>query len=74
MYIRVRVKTGAKKEVVNKIEEGLFEVSVKEEAQRNLANTRIREIVAEISNVPIWKVKMISGHKYSSKIFEVEDK
>lgn len=71
MYIKVRIKTGSKREIIKKISEDHFEVSVREKAERNLANTRVREIIAEELGLSIRKVRIIKGHHSPSKILSV---
>ena len=72
MYIKIKVIPCAKKESFEKISEDHFTVSVKEKAERNMANTRVRELVAEHFGVPVGKAKLISGHHSPSKIFSVD--
>lgn len=72
MHIKVKVVTGAKKEKFTKISPDTFEVSVKEKAERNIANKRIRELLAEHFEIPIGKIRMIKGHRSPSKIFEIK--
>ena len=52
MYIHVKVIAGAKKEVLKLKNSDHFEISVKEPAERNLANTRIIELVASHFSIP----------------------
>ena len=73
MHIRVKVKSGAKKEIIQKTSENSFDISVKEKAERNLANKRVREILSDRLSVPIGSVKAITGHHFSSKVFEVKN-
>jgi len=72
MYIRVKAIPGSKKESVKVLKPDHLQVSVKEPAERNLANTRIRELVAKHCGVPEAKVKMLSGHQSRSKMFSVD--
>ena len=72
MYIHVKALAGAKKEVLNRKTDDHFEISVKEKAERNMANQRIMEIVAESFSLPMGKVKIISGHHSPSKILSVD--
>lgn len=72
MYIKIRVTANSRKESFVKISEDHFEVSVKEKAERNMANVRVRELVAEYFEVPIGKAKIISGHHSPSKIFSLD--
>lgn len=69
MYIKVKVITEAKREVVKKIRDDYYEISLREPAERNLANKRILEIVREIYP---GSVKIISGHHHPSKIISVD--
>lgn len=71
MYIKVRVAAGSKKELLKKVSDDGFEVSVKEPAERNLANRRVLELVARHFSVPTGKVRIISGHHSPGKILDV---
>lgn len=71
MYIKVRVTDGAKKEKVEKKSEDHYIISVKEKAERNMANNRICEIIATLESISIKSVRIINGHHSSSKILSV---
>lgn len=71
-YIHVRVVAGAKKESFVQKREDHFEVSVKEKAERNMANTRILELVAEHFKVSKNKIRIINGHRHPSKLLIVD--
>lgn len=71
MYIKVKVQAGAKKEIVTKKSDNSYGISVKVPAERNLANTRVREIIASIYGVNIKSIRIISGHLSPSKILSV---
>ena len=71
-YIHVKVKAGVKKESFVQKTEDSFEISVREKAQRNQANTRVLELVAEHFKVPVSRVRIINGHKHPSKLLIVE--
>lgn len=70
MYIKVRVIAGAKKEAIIQESVDHFKISVKEPAERNLANERVLEIVRE--KFPGRQVKIISGHHSPSKMLVVD--
>ncbi|HSE35157.1 MAG TPA: DUF167 domain-containing protein [Candidatus Paceibacterota bacterium] len=72
MYIHVRVKTGEKRERVLAIDERHFAIAVKEPAEQNLANARVKALVAKELRVPEAAVRMIKGHRSPSKIFDVK--
>ncbi len=72
MYIKVRVRAGAKEESFDKVSTDHFKVAVREPAERNLANGRIIELVARHFKVPTGKVRIVSGHHSPSKILSVD--
>lgn len=71
MYIKVKVEAGSKKEKIEEKSENNFLIKVKEPAERNLANTRIREIIASIYAINVKSVRIISGHTSPSKILSI---
>ncbi|MDP3726458.1 MAG: DUF167 domain-containing protein [bacterium] len=73
MYIKVHVTPGAKKESFEQKSETVFEVKIKERAQKNLANNRILELVAAHFKVQTRKVRMVSGHRHPSKLLFIEE-
>ena len=78
MYIHVKVTAGARREFINPRrmagQELLdhFEISVCEKAERNMANKKVLELVAQYFKVPIKKVRIVNGHHHSSKLLIVE--
>lgn len=72
MYISVRVQTDARKETIEEVQKKRLKIAVKEPAERNLANHRVRELIAAYFGVSLGKVRLISGHKSPSKIFDIE--
>lgn len=68
--IRVQVVAGAKKELVQQKGDG-YAVQVKEPAERNLANTRVRELLARELKLPVQKIRFISGARSPNKRFEI---
>ncbi|OGC80289.1 hypothetical protein A2943_00225 [Candidatus Adlerbacteria bacterium RIFCSPLOWO2_01_FULL_51_16] len=71
MYVKVRVKAGAKKETVLEVSKIHFEIAVREEAKQNLANKRVIALVAGHFRVPIKQVRIVSGHRSPSKILSL---
>ncbi len=71
MYIKVTVTPGAKREALRAVSETKLEISVKEPAERNLANTRVRELVAGHFKVRLGDVRIISGHRSHSKFLSI---
>jgi uncharacterized protein YggU (UPF0235/DUF167 family) len=72
MYIRVHAVPDARREKVIKETSQVYTISVKEPAEHNRANERIREIVADLCKVPPRQVRLVTGHRSSSKMFSVE--
>lgn len=71
MFIKVKVTAGAKKESFLRLSEDTFRVSVREPAERNMANQRIVELVARYFEVRIGAVRLVNGHHSPSKILSV---
>ncbi len=70
MYIKIRVTAGAKKEHIVEESPDHYVISVRQEAERNMANTRILDIFRE--KFLGKSVRMISGHHSPSKIISVD--
>lgn len=72
-HVRVRVTPDAKKESFTATEEGgIFLAAVRQSAQRNEANDRVRQLVARFFGVPIKAARMLSGHRSIQKMFLVQ--
>ena len=72
MYIKVKVKAGAKSEEVFQESADHFKISVREPAKRNMANRRVIELVAMQFKVSPKNVRIISGHHSPGKLLAVE--
>lgn len=73
LYIHIKVKASAKKELLTQKSEDHFEISVREPAEHNLANTRVREIVSEHFKTPKEKIHIVNGHHSSTKLLAIWD-
>ncbi len=71
MYIKVRVIAGAKKEIITQESSDHFKISVKEPAERNLANSRVLEIIRR--KFSGRNIQIINGHHSPSKLLVVDD-
>ncbi|HEY0964761.1 MAG TPA: DUF167 domain-containing protein [Candidatus Paceibacterota bacterium] len=71
MYVKVHVYPGMKKERVTETAKDHYELVVKEPAERNAANGRVRELIAELYGVPVGKVRIVTGHRSPSKLLEI---
>ena len=72
IYIRVKVEARDKKEEIKQISEDHFEIKVKEKAERNMANKKVLEIVADYFQIPKGKVRIVNGHQSPSKLLVLE--
>jgi uncharacterized protein YggU (UPF0235/DUF167 family) len=72
-YIHVKVSAKAKKEKLMQKSKDHFEISVKEPAERNLANARVLELIAFHFKIPKNKVRITNGHQSPSKLLVLED-
>ena len=71
MYVKARVTAGAKREEFSQESETHFSIAVREKAERNEANARVRELVALHFGVPAGKVRIVNGHQSPSKLIDV---
>ncbi|MAZ67490.1 hypothetical protein CL652_01830 [bacterium] len=69
--IHVKVFPISKKERVIQHTSDTFDVYVREPAQKNLANIRVREIIAEHLGIPIAQAVIQTGHRARKKTFMV---
>ncbi len=72
MYVKVVATAGSKRERVSKVKDTEFHIEVKEPAERNMANKRIRELIALEFGVSTTKVRLLTGHRSRGKILVVE--
>ena len=72
MYVKVKVTPGAKKAQFKEESADTLSVSVREPAERNLANRAVAVIVAGHFKVALSQVRLVSGHRSRTKIFSVE--
>lgn len=71
MYIKVVVIAGAKKELFHATSKDHFKISVREPAKQNLANKRVRELIALHFSTPLSRVRIVNGHHHPSKLLSV---
>lgn len=71
MKINVKVKAGAKAELVEKLADGSFYVRVKEKPREGRANYAVRDALAGYFNVPRSRVTLIRGETSKIKVFEI---
>lgn len=71
MFIHVRVHTNARKAVFTAKSGTSFDISVREKAEMNAANSRVVELVAAHFGVDRKRVRIVSGHHSPSKRLEL---
>jgi len=72
MFIKVKVKTDSKVEKIVKKSNDHFEISVKESAERNMANKKVLELVRDYFKVYNGDVRIVNGHHSPSKIISLD--
>jgi uncharacterized protein YggU (UPF0235/DUF167 family) len=72
MLVRVKAFPDARKERVIPTGESTYDMYVREPAQHNMANIRVRQLVAVQCGVPLAQVHMQSGARSRSKVFVVQ--
>ena len=72
MRISVKVKTNAKKELVERLSDNEFVVSVKEPPIDGRANWAVCRAVAEHFDVSASRVTIISGQTAKNKLVEIK--
>lgn len=72
MYIKAKVIAGMKKEKFLQTSKDHFEIAVREKAERNMANSRVIELIAMHFSVTKNKVRIINGHHSPSKLLAVD--
>ncbi len=73
MYIRVTVEPGAKEEDLHVLTPDNFAIKVRAKAEMNMANNRLREMLARHFKLPVGKVRIISGHHHPHKIVNIDN-
>lgn len=72
MRISVKVKTNAKKELVERLSDNEFAVSVKEPPIDGRANWAVARAIADYFGVSPSRVSIISGQTAKNKIVEIK--
>jgi len=69
--VHAKVFPASKKEKFIEVGENAFDVYVREPAQRNLANFRVRECIAAHYGVEVAQVSIQTGHRARKKTLAV---
>ena len=73
MYLHVRVVPESKQESLEVKSQTKLIIAVHEPARQNLANERVRALIAEHYQLKPNQVRLVSGHHSPSKIFSLPD-
>jgi len=71
MKIFVTVKTNSRDNSITQINDGHFEVRLKEVARENRANVALVRLLAEYFKMPKSSLKIIKGQKAKTKTIEI---
>lgn len=71
MKISVKVKPNAKKEGLERIDNGHYIVSVREPPLEGRANYAVARVLSEYLGIGISRVNIISGHRSRNKVVEI---
>lgn len=72
MLVKVKVSPSSRKEKVEEVEPGSFEISVKAGPFHGEANRRVMELLRVHFQVSAGNVRMIKGARSRNKIFDIK--
>lgn len=72
MKIFIRAKPGAREELVERVDENNFNVSVHAPPVKGLANQAIIKAVAEYFKIATSRIRIVSGFTSRQKILEIK--
>jgi uncharacterized protein (TIGR00251 family) len=67
ILIRAKVRAGARKESFVEKAKGVFEITVKEPAEENRANTRVVALISRHFRISASKIRIVSGQRSPGK-------
>lgn len=73
MLIHIKIHPESKADSIEAKNDNSFVVKVREKAERNAANRKLRELLSQHFKVDLGKVKIITGHHAPSKIVEIKN-
>jgi uncharacterized protein YggU (UPF0235/DUF167 family) len=69
--VRVKVTADAHREHVSVEDDGRLHIFVKEPPAGNMANMRVRKVIADHFRVPYTQVRLVRGAKSRAKVFSI---
>ena len=73
MYIRAHVTADARRDRIEKVQDGVYAITVRVPAEGNQANTRVRELIADELALSTTQVRIVSGHQKGSKMIHIDN-
>ena len=70
--IHVKVFPDAKRQSIEQTTDHTLRIFVREPAERNQANKKVLELVADFYNLPKNHLRMITGHRSLKKIIQIQ--
>lgn len=70
-FFKIEAEAGARKEEFVCISESRFTIKVREKAERNEANDRIRHLLAKHLGVPVKTIRIVTGHRSKHKLLAI---
>lgn len=74
MLIHVKIFPDSNEDYVEAKSDVSYVVKVREKAERNEANLKMRQILAKHLNIEQHRIRIVTGHHSPSKIIEIKDK
>lgn len=71
MYVQVKAFPSSPKEVIETVGEHRYRIFIRQPAEHNMANTRIKQILGEIYDKNPDAFQIVSGSTGMSKVFKV---
>lgn len=71
MFIKVKVFSKEKKEVIIKKAIDSYHIMIKDKPEEGIANKKVREILSNYFRVNINQIKLVKGGKRRNKIFDI---
>ena len=70
--IHIKVFPDAKRQSIEQTADRTLRIFVREPAERNQANKKVLELVADFYNLPKNRLRMITGHRSLKKIIQIQ--
>ena len=73
LYVKAVVNTNSKKDSILAKSSDHFEISVKDKAEKNMANRKVIELLASYFKISSNKIRIINGHHHPHKLLVVDN-